>query len=90
MRLVPNAFSHFDLQVAENAISFWYHDHILTQIEENYPVIMTIVFPALYGISKIHWNPAIVTLVKDVLQTFMERYPLLFDELASSYNRERH
>ena len=74
----------FGFQVAECAICFWYHEHIAILIEENCTVIMPIVFPALYGISKEHRSPAIVELTKEILETFMERHPRLCDELVSS------
>lgn len=35
-------------------------------------VIMPIMFAALYRISKEHWNQTIVSLVYNVLKTFME------------------
>lgn len=50
---------------------------------------MPIMFPALYRMSKEHWNQNIVTLVYNVLKTFMEMNSKLFDELTSSYKAER-
>ena len=44
----------------------------MSLIEENNQVIMPIMFPALYRISKEHWNQTIVALVYNVLKTFME------------------
>ena len=46
-------------------------------------------FPALYRISKEHWNQTIVALVYNVLKTFMEMNSKLFDELTASYKSER-
>lgn len=46
-------------------------------------------FPALYRISKEHWNQTIVALVYNVLKTFMEMNGKLFDELTSTYKIER-
>jgi len=46
-------------------------------------------FPALYRISKEHWNQTIVALVYNVLKTFMEINSKLFDELTSNYKSER-
>jgi len=46
-------------------------------------------FPALYRISKDHWNQTIVALVYNVLKTFMEMNGKLFDELTANYKAER-
>lgn len=61
----------------------------MSLIEENNHVIMGIMFPALYRISKEHWNQTIVALVYNVLKTFMEMNSKLFDELTASYKSER-
>jgi serine/threonine-protein phosphatase 2A regulatory subunit B' len=78
---------HF--QVAERALYFWNNEYILSLIEENSVVIMPIMFPALYRISKEHWNQTIIALVYNVLKTFMEVNSKLFDELTASYKAER-
>ncbi|XP_054154152.1 serine/threonine-protein phosphatase 2A 56 kDa regulatory subunit epsilon isoform-like [Oppia nitens] len=78
---------HF--QVAERALYFWNNEYILSLIEENSAVIMPIMFPALYRISKEHWNQTIIALVYNVLKTFMEVNSKLFDELTASYKTER-
>ncbi|MCP9264771.1 2A5A [Dirofilaria immitis] len=53
---------HF--QVAERALYFWNNEYILSLIEENSSQVMPIMFPALYRISKEHWNQTIVALVE--------------------------
>ena len=58
-------------------------------IEENSNVVLPIMFPALYRISKEHWNQTIVALVYNVLKTFMEMNSKLFDELTANYKSER-
>ncbi|XP_077493300.1 serine/threonine-protein phosphatase regulatory subunit widerborst isoform X2 [Amblyomma americanum] len=78
---------HF--QVAERALYFWNNEYILSLIEENNQVVMPLMFPALYRISKEHWNQTIVALVYNVLKTFMEMNSKLFDELTSAYKTER-
>ncbi|XP_050047996.1 serine/threonine-protein phosphatase 2A 56 kDa regulatory subunit epsilon isoform-like isoform X2 [Dermacentor andersoni] len=78
---------HF--QVAERALYFWNNEYILSLIEENNQVVMPLMFPALYRISKEHWNQTIVALVYNVLKTFMEMNSKLFDELTSAYKSER-
>ena len=81
--------SLFVLQVAERALYYWNNEYIMSLIEENSTVILTIMFPALYRISKEHWNQTIVALVYNVLKTFMEINSKLFDELTSNYKAER-
>lgn len=76
-------------QVAERALYFWNNEYAMSLIEDNNAVIMPIMFPALYRISKEHWNQTIVALVYNVLKTFMEMNSKLFDELTASYKAER-
>ncbi|WKY09890.1 hypothetical protein Q1695_002334 [Nippostrongylus brasiliensis] len=78
---------HF--QVAERALYFWNNEYILSLIEDTSAQVMPIMFPALYRISKEHWNQTIVALVYNVLKTFMEMNGKLFDELTSTYKMER-
>ena len=77
------------LQVAERALYYWNNEYIMSMIEENSDVILPIMFPALYRISKEHWNQTIVALVYSVLKTFMELNSKLFDQLTASYKNER-
>lgn len=79
----------FFFQVAERALYFWNNEYAMSLIEDNNAVIMPIMFPALYRISKEHWNQTIVALVYNVLKTFMEMNSKLFDELTASYKAER-
>ncbi|KAK6058371.1 protein phosphatase 2A regulatory B subunit [Cooperia oncophora] len=74
---------HF--QVAERALYFWNNEYILSLIEDTSAQVMPIMFPALYRISKEHWNQTIVALVYNVLKTFMEMNgKTVFDELTST------
>lgn len=75
--------------MAERALYFWNNEYILSLIEENNQAVMPLMFPALYRISKEHWNQTIVALVYNVLKTFMEMNSKLFDELTSAYKTER-
>jgi serine/threonine-protein phosphatase 2A regulatory subunit B' len=81
------ASPHF--QVAERALYFWNNEYLMSLMEENSQVILPIMFPALYRMSKEHWNQTIVALVYNVLKTFMEMNSKLFDELTASYKAER-
>uniref|UniRef100_A0AC35U1W1 Serine/threonine protein phosphatase 2A regulatory subunit n=1 Tax=Rhabditophanes sp. KR3021 TaxID=114890 RepID=A0AC35U1W1_9BILA len=78
---------HF--QVAERALYFWNNEYIISLIEESSTEVMPIMFPALYRISKEHWNQTIVALVYNVLKSFMEMNGKLFDELTANYKAER-
>lgn len=89
MKLWSNDSSIFLLQVAERALYFWNNEYIMSLIEENNQVIMKIMFPALYKISKEHWNQTIIALVYNVLKTFMEMNSKLFDELTANYKLDR-
>jgi len=75
--------------VAERALYLWNNEYVMSLIEENSAAIMPIMFPALYRISKEHWNQTIVALVYNVLKTFMEMNSKLFDELTATYKAER-
>ena len=77
---------HF--QVACCALYLWSNEYIMSLTEENSHVIMPIMFPALYRISRGHWNQTIVALVYNVLETFMEMNGKLFDELTAKAERQ--
>ncbi|WAR20468.1 2A5A-like protein, partial [Mya arenaria] len=79
------SLSLYHAQVIKGLLKFWPKtcsqkevmflgeiEEILDLIEENSGVILPIMFPALYKISKEHWNQTIVALVYNVLKTFME------------------
>lgn len=88
-RMISRCVSSPHFQVAERALYFWNNEYIMSLIEENSNMILPIMFPALYRISKEHWNQTIVALVYNVLKTFMEMNSKLFDELTASYKAER-
>ncbi|PAA77306.1 hypothetical protein BOX15_Mlig033290g4 [Macrostomum lignano] len=79
--------SHF--QVAERSLFYWNNEYIMSLVEENNEVLMPILFPALYRISREHWNQTIVALVYNVLKGFMEMNTKLFDDLTNAYKAER-
>jgi len=88
-RQIARCVSSPHFQVAERALYFWNNEYIMSLIEDNSSVTLPIMFPALYRISKEHWNQTIVALVYNVLKTFMEMNGKLFDELTASYKSER-
>lgn len=75
--------------MAERALYFWNNEYIMSLIEENNQVIMPIVFPSLYRMSKEHWNQTIIALLYNALKSFMEMNSKLFDELTAAYKAER-
>uniref|UniRef100_A0A1I8G022 Serine/threonine protein phosphatase 2A regulatory subunit n=2 Tax=Macrostomum lignano TaxID=282301 RepID=A0A1I8G022_9PLAT len=79
--------SHF--QVAERAVLYWNNEYIASLVEEHNEVLMPILFPAFYRISREHWNQTIVAMVYNVLKTFMEMNTKLFDDLTNAYKNER-
>ncbi|VEL10437.1 unnamed protein product [Protopolystoma xenopodis] len=79
--------SHF--QVAERALYYWNNEYIVSLIEENNQVLLPVLFPSLYRISREHWNQNIVSLIYNVLKTLMEMNEYLFDELTNNYKAER-
>ncbi|XP_062502738.1 serine/threonine-protein phosphatase 2A 56 kDa regulatory subunit epsilon isoform-like isoform X2 [Corticium candelabrum] len=78
--------THF--QVAERALYFWNNEYVMSLIEDNLDTVLPIMFKALYTISKNHWNKSIVSLVYNVLKTFMQMNSKLFDELTNSYKAD--
>lgn len=81
------ASPHF--QVAERALYYWNNEYVLNLIEDNCAAVLPIMFPALYKMSKEHWNPTIIGLVYNVLKAFMEMNSKLFDELTAQYKNDR-
>lgn len=50
---------HF--QVAERALYYWNNEYVVNLMGDNIHIILPIVFDALYGSSKTHWNPCVHT-----------------------------
>lgn len=84
-RQIAKCVSSIHFQVAERALFYWNNEYVASLIQENIKTIMPIIFSPLYRISTEHWNPTIATLVYNVLKTFKDTNPKLFDELSSRY-----
>ncbi|KAI0690040.1 protein phosphatase 2A regulatory B subunit [Cytidiella melzeri] len=78
---------HF--QVAERALLYWNNEYIVNLMSDNLPVILPIVFPALYTNSRSHWNRTIHAMVYNALKLFMEINPELFDEAMQQYKQRK-
>jgi serine/threonine-protein phosphatase 2A regulatory subunit B' len=50
---------HF--QVAERALLYWNNEYVVNLMSDNLPIILPIVFPALYTNSKSHWNRSVAS-----------------------------
>ena len=61
----------------------------MSLINDNAPVILPIMFPALYKNSKSHWNKTIHGLIYNALKLFMEMNQKLFDECTQQYKIEQ-
>ncbi|XP_040573590.1 serine/threonine-protein phosphatase 2A 56 kDa regulatory subunit epsilon isoform isoform X1 [Lepeophtheirus salmonis] len=88
-RQIARCVSSPHFQVAERALYFWNNEYVISLIDENSKVIIPIMFPSLYRMSKEHWNKIIVSFVYNVLKSLMEMNPILFDDLTASYKAER-
>ncbi|XP_013871176.1 serine/threonine-protein phosphatase 2A 56 kDa regulatory subunit alpha isoform [Austrofundulus limnaeus] len=86
---ISKCVSNPHFQVAERSLYLWNNEYILSLIEENIDKILPIMFGSLYKISKEHWNQTIVSLIYNVLKTFMEMNSKLFDDLTASYKVEK-
>ncbi|KAF8902071.1 phosphatase 2A regulatory B subunit-domain-containing protein [Gymnopilus junonius] len=78
---------HF--QVAERALLYWNNEYVVNLMSDNLPVVLPIVFPALYTNSKSHWNRTIHGMVYNALKLFMEINPDLFDESMHQYKQNK-
>ncbi|EEB08524.2 protein phosphatase regulatory subunit Par1 [Schizosaccharomyces japonicus yFS275] len=92
LQKLANSISSQNFQVAERALYLFNNDYFVHLVEENVEVILPIMYPPLYEISKTHWNRVIHLMVRNVLKLFMDINPVLFDEIDSEYvelRRER-
>ncbi|EPY51306.1 protein phosphatase regulatory subunit Par1 [Schizosaccharomyces cryophilus OY26] len=83
---LASCISSQNFQVAERALYFFNNDYFVHLVEENVDVILPIIYPALFEISKSHWNRVINSMVCNVLKLFMDINPSLFDEVDSEYS----
>lgn len=79
--------AHF--QVAERALYYWNNEYILSLVSDNTPVILPLIFPALYRNSKSHWNKTIHGLIYNAMKIFMEIDGPLFDDCTQKYKAEK-
>jgi len=68
-------------------LSFWGNEYIAALISDNIVVILPILYPALFEMSKTHWNQQIVQLTQSVLRYLHDVNRVLYDEVASQYRQ---
>ncbi|KAL2314289.1 Serine/threonine-protein phosphatase 2A 56 kDa regulatory subunit delta 1 isoform [Schizosaccharomyces pombe] len=86
---LATSISSQNFQVAERALYFFNNDYFVHLVEENVDIILPIIYPALFEISKSHWNRVIHSMVCNVLKLFMDINPSLFDEVDAEYSESR-
>ncbi|KAK9463169.1 phosphatase 2A regulatory B subunit-domain-containing protein [Lipomyces oligophaga] len=74
---------HF--QVAERALYLWNNEYFVSLMSENVEVTMPIMFPALYRMTRSHWNRTIHAMVCNAIRMFMDLNSALFEECAALY-----
>ena len=68
---------------------YWNNESIVRAIEANVNVVMPVMFPSLYRITKEQTNQAILTLVYNVLKAFTDMNSKLFEDLTVNYEKEQ-
>jgi len=74
-------------KVAERVLSFWGNEYIAALISDNIAVILPILYPALFEMSKSHWNQQIVQLTQTVLRYLHDINRPLYDEVSVKYRQ---
>ena len=74
-------------KVAERVLSFWANEYIAAMISDNIVVVLPILYPALFEMSKSHWNQQIVQLSQSVLRYLHDVNRTLYDEVATKHRQ---
>ncbi|KAJ0053604.1 hypothetical protein Pint_02905 [Pistacia integerrima] len=74
--------------VAERALFLWNNDHIENLIKQNRKIILPIIFPALEGNARKHWNQAVQSLTINVRKIFSDIDPELFEECLLKFQED--
>eukprot|EP00053_Salpingoeca_punica_P009055 m.80966 g.80966 ORF g.80966 m.80966 type:complete len:564 (-) comp14862_c0_seq2:208-1899(-) len=77
---------HF--QVAERSLYFFNNSQLVAFIDQDSDTVIPIIFPALYKVSKCHWNRAINTLIYNALKLLSEINGPVFDACTAKYKAE--
>jgi len=68
-------------------LSFWANEYIAAMISDNIVVVLPILYPALFEMSKSHWNQQIVQLSQSVLRYLHDVNRTLYDEVATKHRQ---
>ena len=72
-------------KVAERVLSFWGNEYVAALISDNIAAILPILYPALFDMSKSHWNQQIVQLAQHVLRYLHDTNRTLYEDVAAKY-----
>lgn len=81
------ASPHF--QVAERSLYFFNSSQLVTFIDQDSERIIPVIFPALFKISKNHWNRAINTLIINALKLLSEINQPVFEACTAKFKLEQ-
>lgn len=87
-RRIALCIKSYHFQVSERALLFWHNDVISAYIGEYRRRVLPIIFPALMGNIKGHWNPTVHQLTVNVVKSFNDMDPKLFEECAVAYRSQ--
>jgi len=68
-------------------LSFWGNEYIAAMISDNITVILPVIYPALFEMSKSHWNQQIVQLSQSVLRYLHDVNRSLYEEVAAKHRQ---
>ena len=58
-------------------------DAVMNLVEDNIEKLLPILFPQMYRVSKEHWKQSIIALELNLLKTFNNINPALFNDLSN-------
>jgi len=79
--------SEYCCKVAERVLSYWGNEYIAALISDNISIILPILYPALFEMSKTHWNQQIVQLTQSVLRYLHDVNRNLYEEVSNKYRQ---
>ncbi|XP_037724866.1 serine/threonine-protein phosphatase 2A 56 kDa regulatory subunit alpha isoform [Drosophila subpulchrella] len=88
-RRISKCLASPHMPVAERALRMWSHENIVTHIISNSEVILPIIFPSLYYVSKDHWSDEVRDLVYSISKLFLKMNEKLFNQLNKNFKSER-
>jgi hypothetical protein len=77
---------HF--QVAERSLAMFQNDYLAQLIVQTKPQTIPLLFMALYGNTKQHWNASVISLTYAQLKALMEMDAKLFSQCASAFKKK--